>query len=216
MSIAPFQAADGLWRIDQDVRLMILMAYCRTLHREMKAADITLQPVMRDMHSFPESVGPAFRDLERPAQKRWRRNRAMHRVIKADWREVGVDLSRVPLDEILGFRDHHGADYRAYAQGLRNFVRASEEMSDTQFAAALRDRSEQIDHAAAELRRSLKTAFGHTGAALIFSIAGATWTATQGDIAAALLAVASAAASTTRPPRPVTAYSYLYYMKKRY
>ncbi|MEV5598004.1 hypothetical protein [Streptomyces sp. NPDC052496] len=211
-----FRSANGLWHIDQDVRLMILMAYCRALHREMQASDITLQPVMRDMQSFPGSVGPAFRDLERPAQKGWRRNQVMHRVIRADWREVGVDLSRVPLGEILDFRNRHGADYRAYAEGLRQLVRASEEMSDTQFAAALRDRSEQIEHAAAELRRSLRMAFGHTSAALIFSIAGATWTAAQGDVSAALLAVASAIAATTRPPRPVTAYSYLYHMKKRY
>lgn len=41
-------------------------------------------------------------------------------VVAADFAAVGVGLSHVPLDEVLSFREEHGASYRAYARSVRN------------------------------------------------------------------------------------------------
>ncbi len=43
-------------------------------------------------------------------------------TLHRDLADVGVDLSPVPLDEILDYRREHGVHYRAYARELRTFV----------------------------------------------------------------------------------------------
>lgn len=41
-------------------------------------------------------------------------------IIEADVEAVGIDLSKVPLDEVLDFRKQHGSEYRDYARELRD------------------------------------------------------------------------------------------------
>src|SRR5579884_649642 len=43
-------------------------------------------------------------------------------AVSADLQDVGIDVSGVPLDEVLDFRRQHGAEYRAYRRNVRDFV----------------------------------------------------------------------------------------------
>ncbi|MFF7976713.1 hypothetical protein [Streptomyces sp. NPDC007905] len=199
-----------LWLVSRNLRKVILLAYCRALHREVQASDITLQPVMVDHRQAPS--WPML-----PGDEQFRRSQNTQRVIKADWQQIGADLSAVPLDEVLDFRSQHGSDFRAYARGLRELVRAGNEMSDRQFAAAPLDRSTRIEQEAKELRKTLRGAFGRSSAGAALTLAGAAWTGTHGDdLLGALLAATGAGVAVTRPQRPETAYSYLFHIGKRF
>ncbi len=44
-------------------------------------------------------------------------------VVAFDLETVGVDLSRVPMDEVLGFRSEYGKEYVTYARTLRTLLR---------------------------------------------------------------------------------------------
>jgi len=43
-------------------------------------------------------------------------------IVTFDLEAVGVNLATVPLDEILEFRDQHGASYKAYARNVRRLI----------------------------------------------------------------------------------------------
>lgn len=43
-------------------------------------------------------------------------------VVALDLEQVNMDLGPVPLDEVLAFSPQHGAEHRAYARNLRQFV----------------------------------------------------------------------------------------------
>ena len=45
------------------------------------------------------------------------------RVVSIDMELVAPNLDPVPVDELLTFRAEHGAEFRAYARGLRAAVR---------------------------------------------------------------------------------------------
>ncbi|OEJ21937.1 hypothetical protein AR457_39090 [Streptomyces agglomeratus] len=210
---------EGLWKLHPEVRLMVLVAYCRFLHREIQnTADFTLQPVLVDPYgSRPlqseESFQSASSGPDR-ARRTWLSIQRTLRVVCSDWNEVGVDLSRIPLDEVLDFRDHHGTQFRSYAKGLRDLLTITEGLTDAQFEAELRARAARITDDAADLRTTLRRAFGRTTAGAVLAIAGAAWTATQGDIVGALVTTAAASAAIAPPPRQVTAYSYLLSIKR--
>ncbi|MGW7426355.1 hypothetical protein ACWGJB_41310 [Streptomyces sp. NPDC054813] len=131
------------------------------------------------------------------------------RLVHKDIVDVGIDLSRVPVDEILGFRREHGKAYRHYARGLREFVAALERADATEQERLLRDRSEEIADSASDLRRA-RRGWGRPVASLALAGAGAAWTLHQADITGAVIGVLGAATSFTAPERPRSAFTYLF------
>lgn len=128
-------------------------------------------------------------------------------AISEDLRNVGADLSAVPLDEILDFRATHGRQYREYARRLQEYLAKA---NQPDFARASRERREAIKEEAAALRRVSRAAFGVRSATLLISLCGATWTLRQGDSVGSLLAaLAATAQAVPLPGDTVTAYSYL-------
>ncbi len=133
-------------------------------------------------------------------------------AISEDLRNVGVDLSGVPLDEILDFRAAHGPQYREYARGLREYLSLS---SRSDFGRITLERRRALADEAAMLRRLSKKSFGLRGGALLLSLAGAAWTVSRGDSIGALLAALAAAAQAVPPPGDrITIYSYLLQIKQ--
>jgi hypothetical protein len=131
-------------------------------------------------------------------------------VVTADIERVGIDLTRVPLDEVLDFRAEHGAEYRSYARELRRFVNDLAIGSPEEQARMMHDRAEALADRAAELRNVSLVAFGRPALALLMSMAGAGWTITQGDPVGALLAAAAAATAFKSPQSTVSAFTYLF------
>ena len=123
---------------------------------------------------------------------------------------VGVDLSAVPLDEVLSFREQNGRHYRAYARGLRELLATLGQADPTERPRILHERATDIQDQASDLRRASRAAFGTRMATLLVSLAGAAWTVHTGDPVGAILAGASAGLQAApAKDRGVTAYSYL-------
>ncbi|MFE5819931.1 hypothetical protein ACFQ6S_41820 [Streptomyces sp. NPDC056479] len=219
---------ERLYDVDPAVRLLILNAYCQALHKDLRMqSNVMLQPVvegapgadasdtrwqMRRSFAHLYAAGTADHDARGYDDIGIADRGPLHdavRVVASDLHAVSVDLSAVPLDEVLGFRTEHHDDFLAYARGLRDLLRLSEDLSTDQFLAELHVRQEHIRDEAAALKSAVRKAFGKAALGAALSIAGATWTATEGDLVGALLAAAGAGVSITRPPRPVTTYSYV-------
>ncbi|MEK2489060.1 hypothetical protein WN990_05815 [Kitasatospora purpeofusca] len=130
-------------------------------------------------------------------------------TLHRDLANIGVDLSPVPLDEILDYRREHGVHYRAYARELRTFVRELEEVGGpADRERLLRDRSESLADQAAALRRA-RRAWGRPLASLALAGAGAAWTLHQADPVGAVVALSGAAAGFARPAKERTPFTYL-------
>ncbi|MFF7592238.1 hypothetical protein ACFZCK_32670 [Kitasatospora purpeofusca] len=130
---------------------------------------------------------------------------ALHR----DLANVGVDLSPVPLDEILDYRREHGIHYRAYARELRAFVHELEGVgAPADRERLLRDRSESLADQAATLRQA-RRAWGRPLVSLALGGAGAVWTLRQSDLIGTLLAFSQVASGFAAPAKRNTAFTYL-------
>lgn len=212
------RATGELWELSPQVHLLVLMAYCHSLQESIaERSELTLQPVLDGQAARwpPQRLFEAITRCTNPRGLS-RQRRSAVQVIESDWHEVGVDLTNVPLDEILDFRAEHREGFSSYTHGLRNLILSTGQLNDEQFAAELRVRAEQISEEAASLRKVTRRAFGQTAAATVLALCGATWTATQGDLIGALFATASAGVGFARPSRPVTAYSYFFDIDRRF
>ncbi|MFF2548382.1 hypothetical protein ACFVUY_38300 [Kitasatospora sp. NPDC058063] len=146
-----------------------------------------------------------------PNPNRPESNRAiLASLVHQDAVDVGVDLSGVPLDEVLDFRRQHGEGYRRYARELRRFVAALDAAPMTIDKLRLRrDRSQEIADYAADLRRA-RRGWVRPLASLALAAAGAAWTLRQADVVGSAVAAAGAAAGFTSPGRPNTPFTYLF------
>ena len=138
-------------------------------------------------------------------------------IIVDDIRHVGIDLQRVPLDEVLHFRREHGSEYRAYSQDVRRFVLQLSLMSEAERSSALAERHGELEDRAEELRRVGRNSFKHQAVSFGFGFAGAAWIMVHGDAWGALFAAGAAAAGLSAPTLgPIgAAYSYIFQAKSK-
>ena len=136
------------------------------------------------------------------------------RVVSTDLQTVGVDLSTVPLDEVLGFRSQYADAYRAYARDVRAFVRDVSQLGHDEAKEALADRQEHLSDVANDLRKLSRTSWKKP-ASWGMSAAGAVWAAATGDLLGLALAGAGAAVSRRDSETQVEAFSYLFSVPRR-
>ena len=80
-------------------------------------------------------------------------------VVATDLETVGVDLGPVPLDEVLSYRTQHRKEYRAYRRAIRKFIRDLSLLPAGERAAALSDRTEEIEGLARDIERTSQKAW---------------------------------------------------------
>ena len=137
------------------------------------------------------------------------------KIVTGDIAQIGLDLSAVPLDEVLGFRSQYGSEYRRYARDVRQYVLELSLMNEADRHSALMDRRAELDDRAEQLRKIGRTAFARQTIAFGFGLAGAAWTLVHGDPWGAAFATAAASAGLTRQdPEPIGA-SYTYILRGR-
>lgn len=137
-------------------------------------------------------------------------------VVAADLKIVGVDLGPVPMDEVLGFRREHLEQHKAYARGVRRFVRELSLLGERDRVAALGEREQELTEMAHKLANTASTAWKQP-ASFALSVAGAAWTFTTGDPLGAILAAGAALAGySSGSSNEVGAYSYLFDAHRRY
>ncbi len=134
-------------------------------------------------------------------------------LVTLDLETVGVDLSAVPLEDILDFREHHGQAYRSYARNVRQQVSELGLLEPEEREIALRDRHDELREMAEELRSTAQHRWRNPAGLFALSAAGAGWMAEHGHdpIGAVLALVAAGLALAGAVPRQqVTAYSYVF------
>lgn len=137
-------------------------------------------------------------------------------IIESDLNLIGVDLSLVPLDEVLAFREAHGKQYRDYAISLRSFMAELAPMAESERIAAFRLRKAEIEDAAEELHRISRRSWLQPTASIALGIVGAAWTATHGDAVSAVLALIGGAVGASMPDTNIRgAYSYFFEARRR-
>ena len=133
-------------------------------------------------------------------------------VVKLDLEPVTLDLSTVPLEEVLQLREDHRDAHKAYMRSLRGFLVELGRISDpAEREAALLERSQEIADLAHDNRRSVGRSVGKSLASWSMGIAGGVWSAAAGDVLGA--AVGALGLGTGLVPGSagtVGAYSYLF------
>ena len=133
-------------------------------------------------------------------------------VINLDLHRVAFDLDPVPLDELLEFREAYGDGYKTYMRDLRRFTVELAWIDDkADREALLRDRLQEIDAAACDLRRTTRRSVGKTLGTFSLGLVGTAWSLARGDILGALLKAGGAIWGLVPDrSRTATAYSYIF------
>lgn len=137
-------------------------------------------------------------------------------VVAMDIETVGVDLSRVPLDEVLSFRSEHKKDYRRYRRSVKKFVRVLSRLSEDDRPTELNDRIEEIKDQADALNRKSQQAWSGRGS-FGLGIVGSVWSAVSGDLLGAIIGGLSTLLGTRKSElKDHCSYSYLFQAVNKY
>jgi hypothetical protein len=137
-------------------------------------------------------------------------------VINADIEMVGIDLSAVPIDEVLGFRRDNASAYRSYRRELCRFVRDLAMAGPGEELHQFDDRRREIEEDAKALVERARRAW-HGPATFGLGLAGALWGVKSGDPVYGLIGAGLALAGlrASKPEAP-GAFSYLFAARKRF
>ena len=136
-------------------------------------------------------------------------------VVAFDLQTVAVDLTTVPLDEVLDFREQHRDAHRRYIRSLRQFARELSLLPAAEQQEAFGDRQAALDDYASDVKRAARTAWLKK-ATVAVGLSGAAWTMT-GDPVAGLFAACGALIPSPKPVRDeYGAFSYLLSAHQRY
>lgn len=137
-------------------------------------------------------------------------------VVLFDMNIVGTDLSAIPIDEILSFRQENYVLHRNYSLSVRRFVRELSAMPEGERTPAFELRQEELNDIANEIRRASRSAWKKPST-FALGLAGAAWTLTTGDVVGALLASSSAILAAEKGEKVDTgAYSFLFNARSTY
>ena len=133
-------------------------------------------------------------------------------VVKLDLEPVTLDLSRIPLEEVLQLREDHRKAHKAYMRSLRGFLVELGRISDqAEREAALLERRQEIADLAHDNRRSVRLSVGKDLGSWSMGIGGAVWSALGGDILGATVgSLGLGAGLVPGAGQTVGAYSYLF------
>jgi hypothetical protein len=180
--------ARGLARQSQDgvsiplhptVRYVILVLLAQILRPRGPSMGFDLSPATDQV----KLVGSLMELLDMP------RMASAGHVVAFDLQSVSVDLTSVPLDEVLSFRKDHQIAHRRYVRSLRNFARDLSFLPPEERESKRRDRQAELDDLANEIKRNAKAAWKRP-ASFAMGLAGAAWNVMSGDMIAALFNVA--------------------------
>ena len=131
-------------------------------------------------------------------------------VVAFDLQGLSVDLSIVPLDEVLDFRKANKKQHRRYIQSIRQFSRELSLMPEHERVRAFADRQAELDDLASDLRKIARSSW-RKPISFCLALAGAYWTYQTHDPIGALLAGGAVlAAGIDKPANEAGAFSYLF------
>ena len=210
-------AAKGLARPTEDgvsvplhptVRATVLLVLGQLSRPAGARRNLTVHPTTNN----PQEIGSLIRVLAREEMP------SAGSVVNLDLHQVSFDLDPVPLDDLLEFRAEHRDAHKTYMRNLRGFMAELaliDNVGDRE--GLLRERLQEIDDAAHQLRRVTRRSLGKTLGGFSLGLAGTAWSLASGDVLGALLG-AGGVKSGLVPDRQglATAYSYLFASQRRF
>lgn len=195
---------DGGYSIPVDIQFrgLILGILPQLIKTSAEADGLSLQPVTERpqlMRALEEVL--ELREMPTAGQ-----------VIAADLVQVSADLSIVPLDEVLSFREAHGNEYQQYARNLRTFLRALAAVDAADRRRAIADRQAELAEEAKRLRAASQSAWKQP-ATFLLGIAGAAVSILTGGpagVAGGGIGLAATVLGTNRASDPGGAYTYIF------
>jgi hypothetical protein len=206
--------ARGLARASEDgksvpmhplVRSLVLVLLAQLLRPGGAARGLELSPAT----DRPEIVAALAELLSLPSIP------SSGNVVASDLQIVSVDVSTVPMDELLDFRQQHLAESRNYARAVRRFALDLSLLSAPDRDAALALRRSELADLASALRTASERAW-RKPASWAMSLAGAAWMVHTGDLFGSFLAGAASLLGGATEPKQVGAYSYLFTASKQF
>ncbi len=187
------------------VRTTILVLLAQLARSAGRRRGLDLQPVTNSR----QAVDGLTRTLSLPSMP------SAGNIITVDLQTVGLDLTTVPLDEVLDFRKRHGDEYRKYARDVRKFVATLSPLPAEERDRLLLDRQAELRETAHRLVRQARRGFRRPVASIALGGVGAAWLASKGDVLSAALALGMGIAGASFPESNAGAYSYLFAVKRR-
>ena len=192
--------------VDKTVLVLILTLLAHIL--KSKVEGITLSPA-----TDQKDVVDVLRGILEPESA----PSTVGDVVSFDMDRVGVNLSGVPMDEVLDFRKENYCKHRDYIQSVRDFVRELSFLPLGEREVKFEQRQEKLVDLAAGLRKIYRGSWKRRTFSFAIGVTGATWAAFDGDpIAGALTALAAGAGLIPDGPKEVDVYSYLISAKQRF
>lgn len=131
------------------------------------------------------------------------------RTVVSDLETVGVDVSDVPIDELLDFRKQNLKSHRDYARSVRRFVRDMSRLPPKERREAEEDRRSEIEDFASDVKRTSRQAW-HKPASFGLGAAGAAWTFYSGDPMGAVLGAGAALLGASSFKDETGAFTYIF------
>jgi hypothetical protein len=204
---------DLVW-LPANMRLLVLVLFAQMLRGRHLGSDVIVHPVTDNdwlaagLENFLGKFDMGGSSIVAPRWLSTRPDPMDPWQMEADLLEVGADLSAVPLDEVLDFKQEYGAHYRAYAESLRQFLETSAGYSAAERRRAQNERRERIRDQADELRRISRRAFGVQTGTLALALVGIAMTLGT-PLPAVLAALVAILQMVPTSKDNLTAYSYL-------
>ena len=148
------------------VRTTILVILAQLSRVAGARKDLNIHPTTNNPEAIRDLIQTLSRDPMPSADK----------VITLDVEPVSFDLTYIPLDDVLEFREEHLDSHRRYVRDLHRFMAelaAIEDAGDRE--RLLVERRQEIADTAHELQRSTRRSLGKNLAAFAFGLAGAAW-----------------------------------------
>src|SRR5712692_4878066 len=111
-------------------------------------------------------------------------------VVALDLETVSVDLRLVLMDEVLGFREAHRKEHRAYIRSIRKLTRDLSKLPEEDREEVLKDRREELQELCNKLKTISRKEWKRP-ASFALGMAGAVWKLGSHDYVGALLAAAA-------------------------
>ena len=133
-------------------------------------------------------------------------------VIAFDLEPASLDMSTIPLDEVLELRQDHLKSHREYMRSLRGFLVEIGELKEAnERRDLLLERKQEIADLAHDNRRTLRKSIQRNLASYAMGIAGGIWSIASGDTFGATLGAAGLGADVGPGSKQIVgAYSYLF------
>ena len=136
-------------------------------------------------------------------------------VISFDLNVVSVDVSSIPIKEVLEFRAENYDAFKDYQRECKLFAFELSRMSEEERNLNFDLRQEKLNDLASSLRKTSRKAWKKP-ASFALTIAGAAWTLTTGDIIGGAIATSGGLLGLDKSEKNVGAYSYLFKANERW